>query len=194
MLPLPGGRYDPADPESLSVGRNALVRVAGAWYSVPSSWQGCSILGRCGAEDVTFTQGDQQVTHLRVSKGERSIWYPHYLPELMHKPNALAQVAPLLMPQLGAPFGPFWQRLIEQTNRLTAARLCTRVLQRIQQKGLPEVTALIQRLMQHPTLELSAFHENEPEPAAVLVPASLAQVEVVSTGLAHFDQLLGGGA
>jgi len=51
------------------------------------------------------------VTERRLRSGERSVRYLHCLRELSHKPQALRQVAPLLMQEFGEPFGWLWERL-----------------------------------------------------------------------------------
>ena len=46
---------------------------------------------------------NESVTHPRARFGTRQVFYRHYLPELARKPNAVRQVAPELMAELGAP-------------------------------------------------------------------------------------------
>jgi len=193
MLPLPVGDHDPSTVELGTVGRNALVRVAGALYSVPCGWHGLTVKSRCYAEKVLFQQGDEQVEHKRVPAGQKSIWYPHYLRELARKPNALAQVASALMPQLGDPFPAFWNLLYKGKGRLEAARSFKEVLRVILESGLETARRAVVLALQKGAPNLLEIRTESREECSGKVPANLASVRVENRGLSHFDQLLGGG-
>ncbi len=90
----------------------AIVRLAGAVYSVPSRWAGLDLVVRIGATTVTIVGKDgTRIQHARKRFGERSIDYRHYLPELARKPQAVRQVLPDLLRDLGAPFPAVWDHL-----------------------------------------------------------------------------------
>ncbi|MEW6319668.1 MAG: IS21 family transposase [Acidobacteriota bacterium] len=87
----------------------ALVRLQGAGYSVPSGWAGLDLVARVGATTVTIVGKDGTgIAHPRKRFGERSIDYRHYLSELARKPQAVRQVLPDLLRDLGDPFPAVW--------------------------------------------------------------------------------------
>src|SRR5262245_44353845 len=102
----------------------ALVRVEGAYYSVPCRWAGLDLLVRIGATGVTIVGPEgTRIEHPRKRFGERSIDYRHYLPELARKPQAVRQVLPDLLRDLGEPFPAVWAQLHAAHGPREAARL-----------------------------------------------------------------------
>jgi transposase len=112
-----------------TVSPRALVRVEGVWYSVPCRWAGLDLVVRIGPMRVTIIGRDgTPVRHPRKRFGERSIDYRHYLPELARKPQAVRQVLPDLLRDLGAPFPAVWDRLSETHDARDSARRFARIL------------------------------------------------------------------
>ena len=97
------------------VSRSALVRVEGAWYSVPDGHG----LGR-GGGDAQPRDGAGEPSPQRF--GGRRVSYRHYLGELSRKPQALRQVAPELLAELGEPYGRLWALLEGERGGHEAAR------------------------------------------------------------------------
>ena len=97
----------PFAPEATTfatVSPRALVRLEGAYYSVPSRWAGLDLVVRIGATTVTIVGRDgTRILHPRKRFGQRSIDYRHYLSELARKPQAVRQVLPDLLRDLGRP-------------------------------------------------------------------------------------------
>jgi hypothetical protein len=92
-------------PVTVSIAPRALARVHGAWYSVPCGWAGLDLTAWVGATTVTIVgRNGTRITHPRQRFGGRSIDYGHYLPALAIKPQAVRQVAPDLVRDLGDPF------------------------------------------------------------------------------------------
>ena len=58
-----------------------------------------------GVEEVTLSLGTERVSHRRQRFGGRRVSYRHYLGELSRKPQAVRQVAPELLAELGEPSG-----------------------------------------------------------------------------------------
>ncbi|RPJ57759.1 MAG: IS21 family transposase [Acidobacteria bacterium] len=101
--------FDAAATEILGASRRALVRVAGATYSVPEEWAGLDVTVKVGAETIEILgPGGRVIPHPRRRFGERSIDYRHYLRTLSRKPQAVRQVLPDLLRDLGAPFPVVW--------------------------------------------------------------------------------------
>jgi len=95
----------------LQVSKQALVRVRidGAEYSVPSHWARPEATAYVGVEDIRITCYCEEVTVTKQRRGTRQVTYRHYLQELAHKPQAVRQVAPELLTELGEPYGKLWK-------------------------------------------------------------------------------------
>ncbi|MQA31684.1 MAG: hypothetical protein GEU82_17930, partial [Luteitalea sp.] len=90
----------------------ALVRLEGAAYSVPSRWAGLDLVVRIGVTTVTIVGREgTRILHPRKRFGQRSIDYRHDLSELARKPQAVRQVLPDLLRDLGGPFPAIWDQL-----------------------------------------------------------------------------------
>ena len=102
LAPTP---FAPEATTLATVTPRALVRLEGAVYSVPSRWAGLDLVVRIGATTVTIVGREgTRILHPRQRFGQRSIDYRHYLSELARKPQAVRQVLPDLLRDLGAPF------------------------------------------------------------------------------------------
>src|SRR5215207_4971160 len=105
----------PFAPEAttfVTVSSRALVRLEGAYYSVPCRWAGLDLVIHVGPTSVTIVGRDgARVRHPRKRFGERSIDYRHYLSELARKPQAVRQVLPELLRDLDEPFPAIWDQL-----------------------------------------------------------------------------------
>ena len=76
-----------------------------------------------------------RVHHPRKRFGERAIDYRHYLAELARKPQAVRQVLPDLLRDLGAPFPAIWDQLHAAHGPRDAARLFAKVLGQLDTHG-----------------------------------------------------------
>src|SRR5690606_30666157 len=123
-----------------TVSPRALVRLEGAYYSVPCRWAGLDLTVRTGPMTVTIVGRDGTgVRHPRKRFGERSIDYRHYLPELARKPRAVRQVLPDLLRDLGAPFPAVWTRLQAAHGPREAARLFAKILGELETRGAADM-------------------------------------------------------
>jgi hypothetical protein len=172
----------------VTVSPRALVRLAGAVYSVPCRWAGLDLLARVGAASVTIVGRDgTPIAHPRKRFGERSIDYRHYLPELAKKPQAVRQVLPDLLRDLGAPFPAVWAHFLAAHADREAARLFAKVLGQIEAQGLPQVaSALTTALTMGAPLLLAATAPVRPV-AAIDVPLALRDLDVASGCAADYD-------
>ena len=122
----------PFAPEATTfatVSPRALVRLEGAFYSVPCRWAGLDLVVRIGATTVTIVGREgTRIRHPRKRFGQRSIDYRHYLSELARKPQAVRQVLPDLLRDLGDPFPAIWDQLHGAHGPREAARLFAKVL------------------------------------------------------------------
>ena len=103
--PMP---FAPEATTFATVTPRALVRLEGAYYSVPCRWAGLDLLVRIGATTVTIVGRRGLSSHPRKRFGQRLIDYRQYLSELARKPQAVRQVLPDLLRDLGNPFPAIW--------------------------------------------------------------------------------------
>ncbi len=174
----------------VTVSPRALVRLEGAVYSVPCRWAGLDLIARVGATTVTIVGREgTPVVHPRKRFGQRSIDYRHYLPELAKKPQAVRQVLPELLRDLGDPFPAVWAHFQTAHPDREAARLFAKVLGQIEAQGLAPVAATTARALTAGTPVLLAL--TTPPAAAALesvdVPAALREIDVPSGCAADYD-------
>ena len=172
----------------VTVSPRALVRLDGAVYSVPCGWAGLDLVARVGATTVTIVGRDgTPIAHPRKRFGERSIDYRHYLPELARKPQAVRQVLPELLRDLGDPFPAVWAHFAAAHPEREAARLLAKVLGQIEAQGLPAVARTVADALATGTPLLLAL---APPPAPVVpveVPLGLRDIDVARGCAADYD-------
>ncbi|RMF18657.1 MAG: IS21 family transposase [Deltaproteobacteria bacterium] len=194
MLPLMGPRFEPARTVPCTVSRSALVKVAGAVYSVPSAWKSLDATAYLGANAVRIVCRGEQVCYERQRFGGKVVRYRHYLDELSRKPQALRQVAPELLAELGEPYGRFWRLLVDVYGPREAARVFARVIGAVVEHGQDPVTdALEAALASDRTDLLELAVALKTRPVTVNVPAALAGHQIEAACAADYDELLGGG-
>jgi transposase len=172
----------------------ALVRLEGAVYSVWTRWAGLDLVVRVGPSTVTIVGRDgTHVHHPRKRFGERSIDYRHYLAELARKPQAVRQVLPDLLRDLGVPFPAIWDQLHGAHGPRDAARLFAKVLGQLDTQGaavvVPALTAALATgtpLLLALTPARASIDRLEPD----AVPAPLRAIDVGSGCAADYDAWL----
>jgi hypothetical protein len=173
----------------------ALVRLEGAVYSVWTRWAGLDLVVRIGASLVTIVGRDgTRVQHPRKRFGERSIDYRHYLTELARKPQAVRQVLPDLLRDLGAPFPAIWDHLHGAHGPRDAARLFAKVLGQLDTQGAAIVVPALTAALATGTPLLLALTPASPRVVLEAVPAPLRDIEVGSGCAADYDGWLLGAA
>jgi transposase len=179
-----------------SITPRGLARVHGAYYSVPCRWAGLDLTAWVGATTVTIVGRDgQRITHPRQRFGERAIDYRHFLPELARKPQAVRQVLPELLRDLGPPFPAVWARLAAQHGPRDAARHFARILGQLETHGDTVVVALQTALAAGTPLPLALTPATRPQGLdADAVPAALRDLAIGSGVAADYDAWLQGGA
>jgi hypothetical protein len=195
-LELPTVCFDARATHLVVATRQSVVRVECAIYSVPSTWAGLDATAHVGPASITIVgRNGAKVLHPRVRFGQRSIDYRHYLPELAKKPQALRQVAPELMRDLGVPFTTAWSQLCEQKGSLEAARTFAKVLQVAVDVGLDDVAKRISAALETNEPILLSLRPPVASPASVAaecIPEALRNVDVEGPTLRDFDLALGG--
>jgi transposase len=175
-----------------TVSPRALIRVEGAWYSTPCRWAGLDVVVRIGPTTVTIVGRDgRHVRHPRRRFGERAVDYRHYLPELARKPQAVRQVLPDLLRDLGEPFPAVWARLDTAHGAREAARLLAKILGDLDTRGAAAVVpALHAALATDAPLTLARIVTAAPP--QIDVPAPLRDLDIASGCAADYDRWLTG--
>jgi hypothetical protein len=190
-LPLP---FIAAATTIATVSPRALVRLEGAWYSVPCRWAGLDLIAHIGATTVTIVGREgTRITHPRQRGGQRSIDYRHYLPELARKPQAVRQVLPELLRDLGAPFSAVWDHFHAAHAPRDAARLFAKVLGQLHLHGGDIVIPAVETALRTGTPVLLALTPGPNPPARLapeVVPAALRDLDVSSGCAADYDRWL----
>ena len=186
--PLP---FDAAATTFATVTPRATVRLEGAVYSVPCRWAGLDLVVRIGATTVTIVGKDTtRIRHPRKRCGQRSIDYRHYLPELARTPQAVRQVLPDLLRDLGAPFPAVWDHLHAAHGPREAARLFARILSELETRGAADVVPVLEAALAAGTPLVVARPVARSAAAPVDVPAPLRDLEVPSGCAADYDAWL----
>ncbi|HET9262391.1 MAG TPA: IS21 family transposase [Vicinamibacterales bacterium] len=169
----------------------AMVRLDGAVYSVPSRWAGLDLIVRVGATTVTIVGKDgRRIRHPRKRFGQRAIDYRHYLPELARKPQAVRQVLPDLLHDLGAPFPAVWDQLHAAHGPRDAARLFAKILGELETRGPADVVPTLEAALATGTPLVVARPPARVAAAPIDVPASLRNLDVPSGSAADYDAWL----
>lgn len=193
LRPLPDVAFDPRRLTSVSVGRSAMARVEGAWYSVPSHWAGLRVTARIGVDELTLSCRGEEVSHRRERFGGRRVRYRHYLAELSRKPQAVRQVAPELVAELGEPFSRLWMQWESEQGAQEAARSLARLLRTLDAHGEQRVLVALEQLDLEDgfdALGLERLLAEEDPPGPVAVPEALRGYEVETASAADYDRLL----
>jgi hypothetical protein len=160
-------------------------------------WAGLDVVVRVGATTLTIVGRDGiRVTHPRKRFGQRSIDYRHYLSELARKPQAVRQVLPDLLRDLGAPFPAIWDQLQATHGPREAARFFAKVLGQLETHGAAVVVPALTRALTAGTPLLLAVTPARSAAACVapdVIPAPLRDIAVASGCAADYDGWLLGG-
>jgi hypothetical protein len=182
-------------PLPVEISSRAMVRIEGAWYSVPSRWARLNATAYLGVDDVRITCMGESVTHSRVRFGTRQVHYRHYLPELSRKPHAVRQVAPELIAELGAPWGGLWGLLCGTHGELEAARVVARLLGAVCEHGEDRVRLALEAAINQHRSAAAEVATAGLQIDNVAVPDALAAYVVEAGRASDYDHLLlGGGA
>jgi transposase len=189
---LPERPFQARRTEVHTASRQATVRIAGVTYSLPSHWHQLNVTAHVGVEDVHFVCMTEAVLRKRPRAG-RQIVYRDYLPELARKPQALRQVAPELLAELGEPYAELWSRLTQHHGELPAARVLAQLVACLGSGEQDE--AAIKRLLDAALAAAGrpAAQPSQPTQSPAVVPERLRGYRIESARAADFDVLLAGG-
>lgn len=189
MLALPGSAFDPRKRVPTQANRRCKLTVEKGTYSVPSTWKCLEVIAYVGVHDVELVCGEHRTTVPRAAVGKTQIAYRHFLPELAKKPQALRQVAPTLMEELGEPYGQLWALLSETHGEREGSRTMAKVLAAVTRHGEDPIREALESALATDRVHLlDAASESEHGP--VVVPEALAGYEVEKASAAEYDELL----
>ena len=187
----------PFAPEAttfVTVSPRALVRLEGAYYSVPCRWAGLDLVvhGRDDGDDHRTRRDEDSppTPALRAAVDRLSA----LLSELARKPQAVRQVLPELLRDLGDPFPAIWDQLQAAHGPREAARLFAKVLGHLDTYGAAVAVPALTAALVTGTPLLLAFTPGHPlsdRVALDAVPPLLRDIEVISGCAADYDAWLG---
>jgi hypothetical protein len=189
MRPLPPEAFDPRLPVLVSVSSKSTAQVEGARYSLPKGWARSQATAYVGVEDIRFVWRDEVYECPKAPRGSSRIRYRHYLGELAKKPQAVRQVAPELLGELGPPYDELWRLLVATYDELEAARVLARILGAVDAQGEQEVGQALTAFLGGPQ---AARQPCAPpaRPPAVAVPEGLRGHEIEAARASDYDWLL----
>ena len=190
LLALPATAFEVRKAVPVEISSRSMVRIEGAWYSVPSRWARLSATAYIGVDDVRITCLGETVTQPRVRFGTRQVRYRHYLPELARKPHAVRQVAPELIAELGAPWGGLWELLRGAHGELEAARVLARLLGAVCEHGEERVRLALEAAIAQRRYETPERSVPKPALQNIAVPDALASYIVEAGRASDYDHLL----
>jgi transposase len=195
LLPLPERPFEARKTLLVPVSSKSTVQIGAATYSVSSGWARLEATAYVGVEDIKLVcRGETEVVP-RQRRGGKRISYRHYLPELARKPQAVRQVAPELVAELGEPYGRLWSLMVGRYGSKEAARVLSRVLGAVVDHGSPMVAEALEAAMNAGRCDLLAMAGNLQQASEVVeVPAALRSYEIEAGSPADYDVLLQGGA
>jgi len=191
---LPERPFEARRVELVSVSRRSTVRIEGATYSVPSHWASLRATAYVGVEDVRIHCRGHNEIYPRERKGSQKIRYRHYLTELARKPQAVRQVAPELVRELGEPYGRLWGMLVERYGAKEASRVLARIIGALVDHGEEVVADALEAALLNGRCDLLSLsqriHDPTERPRAVEVPEALSGYRVESGRASDYDLLL----
>lgn len=199
LLPLPAVPFDPRCLEPVSISHSSTVKVNGAVYSLPEKWARLDAEAWIGARDIRFCCRGEETFRPRQLPGGRRIEYRDYLRELSRKPQAVRQVAPELVAELGEPYRQLWSLLENTHGSRQAGRILAGVLGAIHDHGQDAVTVALNEALTAGTftiegsgnlLALTRHLPTRPVLTETVVPMALRSVQIEAGCAADYDALL----
>lgn len=194
LMALPDRPFEARQVILVPISSKATVEIAGARYSLPSRWARLEATAYVGVEDIRLVcRGETEVIR-KQRRGGKCIQYRHYLPELARKPQAVRQVAPELVAELGEPYGKLWSLLESRYGGHEAARVLSRVLGAVVDHGLQVVGEALEDALRADRCDLLALSSRlQQARVTVEVPPTLQGYQIEAGSPAEYDVLLAGG-
>ncbi len=193
---LPERPFEARKVELVNVSRKSTVKIEGTLYSVPSRWASLRATAYVGVEDILIHCCSQTESVARERRGKSKIRYRHYLSELSRKPQAVRQVAPELVAELGEPYGGLWMMLTERYGGKEASSVLSRILGAVLDHGEEAVSEALAVAVSEGRTDLLALASRldgrNGGPESVEVPEALSGYHIEASDPADYDRLLVG--
>ncbi len=183
---LPDAPFDARRVQLVTVNRQALVRLEGVEYSVPSTWARLDVTAYIGVDTIDIHCMGKVVTIKKKRQGGRCVTYRHYLKELSRKPQAVRQVAPELLAELDPLYRRLWDALSDVHGELEAARVLAKILAVVETCDEERIAQWLEQAMDGRPFRAETKHAAQ----SVAVPAALASYTVLAGCAADYDVLL----
>ncbi len=192
---LPPYPFDPSRLLPISINRKSTAIIEGTEYSLPSEWACLEAMAYVGVEEIRIVCQGVTVIYEKKKQAGRQIRYVHYLREFAKKPQAVRQLSPELMSELGEPFQRFWNLLEKSHGGRNAARVMAKVLRTILDSSLEEVSQAVKDMLDADRTGLLGRMDiiDESAPLTIPVPDELAEYVIEKATAADYDFLLRGG-
>ncbi|MFB3789561.1 MAG: IS21 family transposase [bacterium] len=190
---LPSQPFDPSRLVPVSISSQATVQIEGARYSVPSPWARLEATAYVGVDQVRVVCRGETMTYPKPPRGGSRICYRHYLRELARKPQAVRQVAPELMAELGEPFQRLWALLDETHGGKEAGRVMAKVLEAVVEHTPETVGEAVRKALQAERVDWLGLAGLMREPEPHSVPDALKGFVIEKVRAADYDYRLRGG-
>jgi len=195
FIELPFIDFDYRKIISVQISSQALIQVESAHYSVPSHWNRLQATVYIDNTIITVFCGQESQVYSRLKKGEKSIVYKHYLKDLARKPQALRQVAPEVIKELGEPFNTLWTHWMKNSSPLKAARALSQIIQAIVNHGEETVKILVEEALSKGCSDDLMFLSpllRHVTPKITNIPQQLIEIEVEKSDLKAYTILMKG--
>jgi hypothetical protein len=194
LLSLPERPFEARKTLLVPVSSKSTIQIGAATYSVPSGWARLEATAYVGVEDIRLVcRGETEVVP-KQRRGGKRIRYRHYLSELARKPQAVRQVAPELVAELGEPYGRLWSLMVGRYGSKEASRVLSRVLGAVVDHGSETVAEALEAALEAGRCDLLAMAGKIRQAETVVeVPAALRSYEIEAGSPADYDVLLQGG-
>jgi transposase len=194
LIALPERPFEARKIVLAPVSSKSTVEIGAAIYSVPSNWARLEATAYVGVDDIRLVCRSETEVAARQRRGEKYIRYRHYLPKLARKPQAVRQVAPELVVELGEPYGKLWALLETRYGGHEAARVLARILGAVIEHGQQAAGEALQSALQADRCDLLALSSRlQGSRKTVEVPPALQGYWIEAVSPAEYDVLLAGG-
>lgn len=190
MKMLPGAPFQARKAVPISLSSKSTFIYDTVLYSVPTRMARLAAVAYIGPADILVICRGETIVKTRQRRGGRGVEYRHYLPELAKKPQAVRQVAPELVSELGSPYQKLWELLSDTHGSMEAARILTRILAAIVDHGEEAVKQAVELSLVGDRPNLLGLRLPKRYHPHVVVPESLANIEVEAVRAASYDRLL----
>lgn len=196
LRPLPEYAFDPSRLHPVSINRKSMIRLEGSQYTLPSSWACLEAMAYVGVDQIRVVCREQTIVLPRQRPGEDCIRYQHYLQELAKKPQAVRQVAPELMRELGEPFQKLWELLEDSHGGKQAGRVMAQLIQAIVDHSMEEVSETVQTCLKSERVDLLPLllPKSDQDLPTNPVPEGLQGITIDHASALDYNQFLQGGA